>query len=357
MSVEDAREQFRVSSTATSAPINESKSEVVESWLAHGHLGEAETSPAAGPVDQPAVSYDQVVSKNGVEGVPAGEDGEEGGREENTTESSSAVNVSGGAPASSMLQRPPSPSDGVLNFEQFLHAVESLVLKGGKIASSLVRSRMGTGDDEALRHGRAASRQSLEGSVKVDRVEVKEEVQNNPPRKSPSAVDTRVATGVARARRRPRSAMGYTEARRGKEQDLDLSAWFPESVETDELRAIAREEAYSMILRSEREAHEIHSRKSRGIPATADTTVASRAQAATRQSWESAMDRVYPTGDAGALDGMRRPSHTGRPLSAAEQGERHLNEKRRQWRPASASARESIQTINMMMGRDYSEVV
>jgi hypothetical protein len=213
------------------------------------------------------------------------------------------------------------------------------VLKGGRIASSLVRSRMGAGDDEVLRHDRAASRQSREGGVKVDRVEVKEEMQTNPPRKSPRAADPRVATGSRRARRRPRSAMGYTEARRSKEHDLDLSAWFPESVETDELRAIAREEAYSMILKSEQEAHEIHSRNSRGIPATPDNPVASKAQAATRQSWESAMERVYPTGDGGAPSGTRRPSHTGRPLSAAEQGERHLNEKRRQWRPASASAR------------------
>jgi len=106
--------QFRVSSTETSAAINGSKTEAVESWLTHGHLGEADALPAAEPQVQDAVSHDHVVSDNGLAGVPAGETGEEGALGENIAKSSSAVNMSEkDAPASSMLQRPPSASDGI----------------------------------------------------------------------------------------------------------------------------------------------------------------------------------------------------------------------------------------------------
>lgn len=305
-------------------------------------------------------------------------------------------------------------STGIMNFEQFLHAVQSLgkllqmlcfsegafdeklsivpVFKGGRIASSLVRSRMDAGDsraqNDALGQNQSAAQPSKEcnnkeesGGHEYEETTAEEaasslaaehaiESTSALPQdggavgvvcpKGPASGRQRVGARPERAviRPRPRSAMGYLEA----EKRMELSAWFPEN-DVDELCAIAREEAQMMIRRAEKQAQDIQKRRElhdedqggKGAlvkQAAAQKTSMNKANSIIRlqdkkakmEVWEAAMERVYPTSDGAPAAGRRNRQEGNAREGTAETEKGRGDGKRQQGctgRPLSENVKET----------------
>ena len=121
--------QFGISVQASSTKA-ESKSEVVESWLTHGHLGKVETSPqgpSARSGEQPIAPHGDIHSSCGNAGARAADDdrglsengggagqrnGCASGSEADAARGAGAVGLFGDTPISPMFQRPLDTSDG-----------------------------------------------------------------------------------------------------------------------------------------------------------------------------------------------------------------------------------------------------
>jgi hypothetical protein len=306
VSVEDARHQFALSLqtevTHGGSVAAHDSSKVLLSQapasIAGSHEEAARASSQAAPS---SASPDDTAPLNLVQDNEASDDGGGRGREQ-------GVGVSGGPVGSGDLKRAEQSIQGLMTFQQFLHAVHALVAKGGKIASSLVKSRLGDTEGDHLRaslrqaddtthmegegrrqdnllrrHGDGDSEGSegaeygtRRGRMHVDDLRMpqrsgREEYFPNPCRSELAHQASQNAQGQPWARdngervsgqarrppsRRPSSAMGrLTESSsNGRDQHADLSEYFPEE-DADFLRSVARDEAVLLIRSAETQVH------------------------------------------------------------------------------------------------------
>jgi hypothetical protein len=251
------------------------------------------------------------------------------------------------APESPMFskttERPEYSADGVMNFKQFIHSVQSLVLKGGKIASALVSSRVGGRSREyanqEVRRGLLLAEDGKEGNVGRElEGEDAQEVQGGGSGHIQRPIDyddiqvirndgkergfsTVSRERGGRRRRRPSSAMGRMyvsephvvegggrirppaedeELFPGPEKESD----FFDSGDAIFLRSVARQEAVYLIRQAELQAKatwhmQVQGKlESQNIGSDSSTSL-SMHRDAPKAAWEAALDRVYSPSKSG----------------------------------------------------------
>jgi len=250
------------------------------------------------------------------------------------------------APESPMFskttERPEYSADGVMNFKQFIHSVQSLVLKGGKIASALVSSRVGGRSREyanqEVRRGLLLAEDGKEGNFgKELEGEDAQEVQGGRSGHIQRPIDyddiqvirsdgkergfpTVSRERGGRRRRRPSSAMGrmyvsepHVVEGEGKirppaeEEELFPGPQVSEFFDTGDaifLRSVARQEAVYLIRQAELQAKAKWQMKVQGklesehIGSDSSTSL-SMHRDAPKAAWEAALDRVYSPSKSG----------------------------------------------------------
>ena len=299
-------------------------------------------------------------------------------------------------------QRQAEPVEKLMTLKQFLHAVQALVVKGGKIRSSLVRSRSpegSRGGGAMLAKEFADQRDTRSDS---DHLAACHGIERTNHLRDADHADGKMV-GRRRERSRPKSAADFLVLPLACDhagQDNASLGLAPD--ESDLLNTIYREEAVQMIRRAEEVASELQRRRERvkslrakaeavGISSGPSSPLAltgldeSQLRETPKKVLKSAMDRVYPVG--GPFRGPRTPRERGRMGSSTglslsdfgrsvgfmnPSGDSYLQsggtgapllpaEERTRWRPFSAgakrrdvglAARESVGNVSKMLGRD-----
>jgi hypothetical protein len=335
----------------------------VESWLAHGHLGDASKTQMPSMHPDPttpgeATRTDEVQTTTTQDPNQASMcPGESVNDEKQLAEKHDSE---GERPESSLSNADKTfenGAQGVMSMQQFIHAVQALVVKGGKIASSLVQSRMRP--DKAMDiHAQIRADGDEQEYTEAHKSRGKKQVeydllrgQNARSRgfsAKPAVAYPENGGGIGVSsfkvgrkqgvvgRRRPRSALARSDSWAQMNHDASREhASLLSRDDADLLRSLYKHEAQELQERREcvnalRSATQQFERNTQAILEVQHPTGASKSML------ENAMTKVYPvrTGGEGTVGRglpsrqVRRPQNsTGHALSNSHNGYGFMNER------------------------------